>query len=252
MVGQRHPEIGGDQHDHADDQGPRDIAAGVADLLGDRRDVGPAVVGPQDADHRGHHALEDRRGALGRRPERREIGHRPGAEQEWQGDEGRDAADLQRRADHLERAPASRTQDVDDRHHGDGQHGGTGLPDLDAGWPSVARPRARSTGRTPRPGSPSSRCGRPGTRPSRTGTPARTRRPRGGRRTGRRPAAASPPARPASAPRPAEDPADDPDQHDPAHERHVVGHLRRDQEDPRADHRSDDGGERGERAQHPR
>ena len=51
--------------------------------------------------------------------------------------------------------------------------------------------------------------------------------------------------------RPAEDPADDPDQNDPAHERHVVGHLRRDQEDPRTDHRADDDAERVDRPQDP-
>ena len=197
VIGQGHPQIDGDQDGHAPDQGARDVAAGVADLFGERRDVGPAVVGPEHADHRGHHAREDR-AADRRRPDGREVGERAGPERERQ----RSSARRRRRPSGPCRRPGAppprrvpRTLTVVTT-----AIASTAAPACQT-LTRIAAGRldqlARSNARTPRPGSPSSRSGRSGTRPSRTGTPAGPRRPRGGRHRGRRPAAASPRARPA-------------------------------------------------------
>ena len=223
----------------------------MVDLFGQRSDVHPAVIGPEDANHRRHHPREDR-SVQCRWPERLEVLRTSSTQEHRQHHQSDDPANLEDRTQDLERASAARAEDIDGRDDGNGQHGRGSLPDVpvhpggrrnklhevagEGGGQGGhrARPRHRELGPAKQEG---------GNRPVR-GAEVYIRPPRMGHHRpelGQRQSAGR-----------AEDASHDPDQSDSPDERDVTGHGGRDEENPRTDHASHDDAIGRDRPQHPR
>ena len=228
-------------------QRPGDVFTGLADLLGQRRHVRPAVIRPQHAHHRRHHPRENRAAAGCTRPDGGHVRKLALAEQERQCHQDRDAPEFQDRADDLQRSPAPGSEHVHCGHHCDRQHRGTRLPDLAANrgggrakLHEITSERGGQRRHRPRPDhqeldpAKQERQHRP-VRRSQIHVKAaglRHHRAQLGKRQGTRAA---------------QDAAEHPHQDDAAEEGNVVGDLRRDQEDGRADRAADHHAERVDR-----